>query len=80
MTNPIIDELHRIREAHAKRFNYDLDAILADLRRRDAKFKNLAKLKPLVPRSPSRGIAEAPAEYAVRRSPPKAKKGRTSRD
>ena len=71
-TNPIIDELHRIREAHAKRFNYDIDAIFADLRRRDAECKNLSKLKPVKPRRVQE-VAETP--YTAKRSKPKAGKG-----
>jgi hypothetical protein len=30
MQNHILDEIHRIREEHAKSFNYDLDAMFAD--------------------------------------------------
>ena len=48
--NPIIDELHRIRAAHAKRFNYDLHAIVADLQRRQAGRENLSKLPLVTPR------------------------------
>ena len=44
--NPIIEELHRIRKDHARRFNYDIDAIFADLQRQQAKRKNLSRLKP----------------------------------
>lgn len=29
-TDPIVDEVRRIREEHAARFNYDLDAIIKD--------------------------------------------------
>ncbi|MEC4891840.1 MAG: hypothetical protein SAL07_25325 [Oscillatoria sp. PMC 1051.18] len=32
----ILAEIHRIREEHAKSFNYDLDAIFADLVRKQA--------------------------------------------
>ena len=32
--DPIVDEVRRIREAYAKRFNYDLSAIAEDLKRR----------------------------------------------
>ena len=32
-TDPIVEELHRIREEHAASFNYDLWAIAEDLRR-----------------------------------------------
>ena len=28
--DPIIEEIHKIREAHAARFNYDIDAIVKD--------------------------------------------------
>ncbi|MBE9061425.1 hypothetical protein [cf. Phormidesmis sp. LEGE 11477] len=30
----IVEEIHRLREEYAKSFNYDLDAIFADLRRK----------------------------------------------
>lgn len=30
MKNPIMDELRAIRDEHAKKFNYDLDAICKD--------------------------------------------------
>ena len=33
-TDPIIDELHSIRDQHAARFGYDVDAILQDIRAR----------------------------------------------
>ncbi len=32
MNNPIIDEVRRIRDEHARKFNYDLAAICADIR------------------------------------------------
>jgi hypothetical protein len=32
-TDPIVEEVRRVREAHAARFHYDLDAIVRDLRR-----------------------------------------------
>ena len=32
--DPIVEEIHRIREEHAARFNYDLDAIFRDLEKR----------------------------------------------
>jgi hypothetical protein len=31
IVDEIVDEIHAIREAHAARFNYDLDAIYADI-------------------------------------------------
>ena len=35
MKDPIVEEVRRAREAHAKKFNYDLDAICEDLRKRE---------------------------------------------
>nr|VFJ73991.1 MAG: hypothetical protein BECKFW1821C_GA0114237_105620 [Candidatus Kentron sp. FW] len=31
--DPIIEEIHKIRDEHAARFNYDLEAIYQDLKR-----------------------------------------------
>jgi hypothetical protein len=35
-TDEIVEEIHQIREKYAKSFNYDLDAIFADLRKKQA--------------------------------------------
>jgi hypothetical protein len=35
-TDEIVEEIHQIREKYAKSFNYDLDAIFADLRQKEA--------------------------------------------
>ena len=35
-TDEIVEEIHQIREAYAKSFNYDLDAIFEDLRKKEA--------------------------------------------
>jgi len=35
-TDEIVEEIHRIREEYAKSFNHDLDAIFADLRKKEA--------------------------------------------
>ena len=35
-TDEIVEEIHRIREEYAKSFDYDLDAIFADLRKKEA--------------------------------------------
>ncbi len=32
-TDPIVEEIHKIREAYAARFNYDFDAIYEDIKR-----------------------------------------------
>jgi len=36
LSNEILEEIYRIREEHAKAFNYDLKAICDDLRQRQA--------------------------------------------
>lgn len=33
----IVEEIRRIREAHAEKFNYDLDAIYQDLKKNEAR-------------------------------------------
>lgn len=35
MTDPIVEEVRRIRDAHAARFNYDLDAIFRDIKEQE---------------------------------------------
>ncbi len=35
-TDEIVEEIHRIRDEYAKSFDYDLDAIFADLRKKEA--------------------------------------------
>ncbi len=37
MRDPIVEEVRKVREAYAKRFNYDLDAICQDLRKHQGK-------------------------------------------
>lgn len=40
MTNdPIVDEIRRLRDAHAARFNYDLDAIYRDITEREREWE-----------------------------------------
>lgn len=36
MRDPIVEEIRRVREEHAARFNFDLEAIVADLMRSEA--------------------------------------------
>lgn len=35
MNDPIVDEVRRIRDAHAARFDYDLDRIFQDIKSRE---------------------------------------------
>jgi hypothetical protein len=37
MNDPIVDEVRSVRDAHAARFNYDLDAIFQDIKEREMK-------------------------------------------
>ena len=37
MTDPIVDEVRRVRDAHAAMFNYDLDAIFQDIKEQEKK-------------------------------------------
>ena len=37
MNDPIVDEVRRVRDAHAAHFNYDLDAIFQDIKEREKK-------------------------------------------
>jgi len=36
MEDPIVEEVRKIRDEHAARFHYDLDAIFADYKRLEA--------------------------------------------
>jgi hypothetical protein len=62
--DPILEEIHREREEHARKFNYDLHAIFEDIRNREAKRDNLSTLKPVQP-ALSR-VAEPRADYQTR--------------
>jgi len=33
--DPIVDEVRKVREAHVAKFNYDLSAICADLKKKE---------------------------------------------
>ncbi|MEW5830142.1 MAG: hypothetical protein AB1846_14710 [Chloroflexota bacterium] len=50
--DPIVDEVRRVRDAHARKFNYDLQAIAADLKKQQEtsgrKFITLPPRKPTV--------------------------------
>lgn len=43
MNDPIISELHRQRELHAQRFNFDLDLVCEDLRDSHERAKALGR-------------------------------------
>jgi hypothetical protein len=52
-TDEIVEEIHKIREEYAKLFNYDLDAIFADLRKKQAESG-----REVVSLSPKRGLTK----------------------
>ena len=33
--DPIVEEVRKVRQAHAARFNYDIEAIVRDLRKKE---------------------------------------------
>jgi hypothetical protein len=37
VNDPIVEEVRRVRDAHAARFNYDLDAIFHDIKEQEKK-------------------------------------------
>ena len=49
MTDPIVEEVRKYRDEHARKFNYDLNLICDDLRKHRA--DGLAKLKNSQPES-----------------------------
>jgi hypothetical protein len=55
-SDPVVAEIHRIREEIAARFNYDVRAIGEDARRRDAAGDE--KVIRLPPRPPSITVAK----------------------
>ena len=60
--DPIVEEVRRVREAHAARFNYDLDAIVHDLREQQKKSgRTYITLPPRRPSAPSRPPREGAA-------------------
>ena len=47
MKDPIVEKIRRFRNEHAKKFNYDLDAICEDFKAHQSHYTNrLVKLKP----------------------------------
>lgn len=60
--DPIVEEVHRIRRARAARFNFDLDAMLTDLQRRqEAGEFDVVYGVPRKPRRTPRRSQPAPA-------------------
>lgn len=49
--DPIVEEVRKVRNEHAKRFDYDLQAIVADLKKQQKASKR--KFVTLPPRKPA---------------------------
>ena len=48
--DPIVEEVRKVRDAHAKKFNYDLQAIVADLKKQQkASGREFVTLRPRKP-------------------------------
>lgn len=60
--DPILEEIHRVREDYAARFNYDLKAIYLDLKAREAQGEFVvvrrAPRAPQVDMAPNKRAAE----------------------
>lgn|GEM_PF-735705 len=49
MNDPIVNEVRQVRDAHAARFNYDLDAIFKDLKEQEKRSgRNFVSFEPAV--------------------------------
>jgi hypothetical protein len=64
--DPIVEEVHRIRRAHAARFNFDLAALVTDLQRRqdEGEFEVVYG----VPRKPRRSVKGTQGARARKRA------------
>jgi hypothetical protein len=63
MNDPIVDEVRRVRDAHAARFDYDLDAIFQDIKNREK--KSGLKFVGGVARQPMPNQAQQPTGAAI---------------
>ena len=67
MNDPIVDEVRRVRDAHAAHFNYDLDGIFQDIKERET--KSGLKFVQGVARQPMPNQALQPTGAAISVSP-----------
>jgi hypothetical protein len=75
MNDPIVDEVRRVRDDHAAKFNYDLDAIFQDIKEQEKKSglkfvsyppRRIEPTKPLQPTGAAMPVSpgSTPAESA----------------
>ena len=76
MNDPIVDEIRKFRDAHAARFNYDLEAIYRDIKQREKEREETTgrrfvppPLHPVEP-PPTAAAARASANTALPESTP----------
>ncbi|CAN5267951.1 hypothetical protein BH10PLA2_BH10PLA2_28620 [soil metagenome] len=76
MNDPIVDEVRRVRDAHAARFNHDLDAIFQDIKEREKKsgllFVDGVARQPMPPQAlkpTGAAIPSAPATQSLPAAP-----------
>jgi hypothetical protein len=67
MNDPIVDEVRRVRDAHAAMFNYDLDAIFQDIKEQEK--KSGLKFVSYPPRRTEPNQAPQPTGAAISISP-----------
>jgi hypothetical protein len=63
MNDPIVDEVRRVRDAHAAKLNYDLDAIFQDIKEQEK--KSGLKFKSYPPHKLEPNPALPPTEPAI---------------
>jgi hypothetical protein len=63
MNDPIVDEVRAARDAHAARFNYDLDAIFRDIKEQEKgsgrKFVSILCKPTTIPVTPLNGTGNS---------------------
>lgn len=69
MTDPIVDEVRRVRDEHAARFNYDLDAIFRDIKEQEQKSGGRFVSFPLVKAEPNNSLQPTGAGVPVSNTP-----------
>ena len=72
MNDPIVDEVRRVRDAHAARFNYDLDAIFRDIKEQEKKSGRKFVSFPACKVEPNQGLPNVAAVPASQGSMPSA--------
>lgn len=85
MNDPIVEEVRRVRDAHAARFQYDLDAIFQDIKEQERKSGHQfisGVSRPALPGlapPPIEAAPSAPPSSPSRKAPPAAARKRERR-